>query len=397
MVCLFPAGSCSCSHTTQFSVEGRVLRWQKWSFHIGFNYREGPVLSDVRYDGRKVFYRLSVSDMTVPYGDPRAPYHRKMAFDLGDIGAGVCANELELGCDCLGEIMYLDFDHLNVQGENSKLKSVVCVHEEDDGIGWKHTNYRTNRPAVVRSRILVIQTIITVANYEYIFAWKFDQSAGVHLETRATGILSTAAIMPGETSPYGNVVSPGVLGTNHQHIFCVRIDPSIDGHDNTIVQEDSVPMPWSKTDSDGDNQYGVGYVVEKTPITKAGSADAAPHLNRCFKITNPNKINSISGRPMGYKLVPAPSQLIISHPESVGYARAEFGEHHIHVTSYKDGELFAGGRYTNQSFGNAEGMRSWIAREDNTDNTDVVLWHSFGLTHNREFPANSPLGSLHSC
>lgn len=52
---------------------------------------------------------------------------------------------------------------------------------------------------------------ITVANYEYIFAWKLDQAAGLSLETRATGILSTAAILPGETSPYGNVVSPGYV------------------------------------------------------------------------------------------------------------------------------------------------------------------------------------------
>lgn len=44
-------------------MEGRVLKWQKWSLHIGFNFREGLVISDVRYDGRKTFYRLSVSDM----------------------------------------------------------------------------------------------------------------------------------------------------------------------------------------------------------------------------------------------------------------------------------------------------------------------------------------------
>lgn len=352
------------------------MKWQKWSFHIGFNYREGPVLSDVRYDGRKVFYRLSVSDMTVPYGDPRAPFHRKQAFDLGDIGAGLCANELQLGCDCLGEILYLDFDHMSVTGEPTKAKGVVCIHEEDDGIGWKHTNYRTGNPAVVRARVLIVQTIITVANYEYIFAWKFDQAAGVHLETRATGILSTAAILPGETSPYGTVVSPGVLATNHQHLFCVRIDPSIDGHENTVVQEDAVPMPFDAANPPENNRWGVGFVVEKTPIKRSGFADAAPEKNRVFKITNPNVINPITMTPVSYKLVPAPSQLMLAHKDSVAYARAEFGEHHIYVTDYKDGELYAAGKYTNQSNGNAEGMRTWLERKAPTENKDIVLWHS---------------------
>lgn len=41
---------------------------------------------------------------TVPYADPRAPFHRKQAFDFGDGGLGNCVNNLTLGCDCLGVI-----------------------------------------------------------------------------------------------------------------------------------------------------------------------------------------------------------------------------------------------------------------------------------------------------
>lgn len=46
------------------------------------------VLYDVRYDGRNLFYRLALSDMNIPYADPRHPFHKKSAFDLGDAGAG---------------------------------------------------------------------------------------------------------------------------------------------------------------------------------------------------------------------------------------------------------------------------------------------------------------------
>lgn len=77
--------------------DGNCVSWQKWRFRVGFNYREGMTVHDVRYDGRPVFYRLSVSEMTVPYGDPRSPFHRKQAFDLGDAGAGSTANNLSLG------------------------------------------------------------------------------------------------------------------------------------------------------------------------------------------------------------------------------------------------------------------------------------------------------------
>lgn len=150
-----------------FKTQGNYLEWEKWSMHIGFNYREGLTLHNVRYDGRSLFYRLSLAEMFVPYGDPRAPYPRKAAFDFGNDGAGINANNLRLGCDCLGHIKYFDGWHTTTSGDPVKLPNVICCHEQDDGILWKHTNFRTQNAVVTRSRILVLQTIITVSNYEY--------------------------------------------------------------------------------------------------------------------------------------------------------------------------------------------------------------------------------------
>lgn len=92
--------------------------------------------------------------------------------------------------------------------------------------------------------------------------------------------------MPGETSPYGNIVNPGVLAPNHQHLFSIRIDPAIGalGEGNTVVQEDSVPMPFDRANPPANNPWGVGYTVEKTVIEKSGWADAAPFKNRVFKV-----------------------------------------------------------------------------------------------------------------
>lgn len=104
--------------------------------------------------------------MTVPYGDPRAPFQRKQAFDFGDAGAGRAANNLALGCDCLGVIKYFDAVMTEPDGTSSISKNVVCLHEQDNGIGWKHTNFRTDRAVVTRLRELVVQFIITLANYE---------------------------------------------------------------------------------------------------------------------------------------------------------------------------------------------------------------------------------------
>lgn len=199
-----------------------LVEWQKWRFRVSFNPREGAVLHDVHYDGRSILYRLSISEMTVPYGDARAPFHRKQAFDFGDGGAGNCANNLSLGCDCLGVIKYFDAVIVGSDGEPKLHPNVICLHEQDNGIGWKHTNWRTGRAVVTRLRELVVQFIITLANYEYVFAFKLDTAGGITTEVRATGIVSVVNIDPGKTSDYGNVVSGGVLAQNHQHIFATR-------------------------------------------------------------------------------------------------------------------------------------------------------------------------------
>lgn len=125
-----------------FSVTGNFVEWQKWSFRLGFNYREGIVLHHLKFDGRSVAKRLSCVEMSVPYSENHKPFQRKCAFDVGDYGLGYCANSLELGCDCLGHIHYFDAVLADADGSPVTKKKAICMHEEDDGILWKHVEYR---------------------------------------------------------------------------------------------------------------------------------------------------------------------------------------------------------------------------------------------------------------
>jgi primary-amine oxidase len=370
-----------------FQIHDNHVEWEKWSFRVGFNYREGMTLHDIRYDGRNVFYRLALAEMFVPYGDPRAPYPRKAAFDLGNDGAGINANNLQLGCDCLGTIKYFDAYHNTPSGEPLEMPNVVCCHEQDDGILWKHTNFRTQNPVVTRSRILVLQMIITVSNYEYIFAFHFSQDASINFEVRATGILSTVPVdlSVKDKVPFGTVVAPGVLAPYHQHLFSLRIDPAIDGHGNSLVVEESKAMPVN--DSSVDNSFGNGYMTESQTIEEEGGFDLDVTKNRTFKIVNESKMNPITGTPVGFKLMPHYSQMLLAHPDSYHAKRSEFAAHAVWVTRYQDGENFPSGKYTMQSAG-GDGIASVIAKRRESGVTqsvrdqDIVIWHTFGSTHN---------------
>lgn len=283
------------------------------------------------------------------------------------------ANNLKLGCDCLGSIYYLSAMLSDDNGEPMPMPNVICVHEQDAGIGFKHTNYRTGRAIVTRSRELVLQSIITVSNYEYILAFIFNQAGEMSYEVRATGILSTAPIDDGVDVPWGTVVHPGVLAAHHQHIFSLRLDPAIDGHENRVVYEEAHALPRHPET----NPHGVGYITRETIVSHSSGHNTDPERNRTFKIQNAGARNKVNGKPVAYKIVVPPFQKILADKESWHWKRAEFADNAVYVTKYQEGELWAGGKWTNQSRG-GDGVRAWAGRGDVVKDEDLVVWVQFG-------------------
>jgi primary-amine oxidase len=191
----------------------------------------------------------------------------------------------------------------------------------------------------------------------------------MHYEVRATGILSTQPIEADVEVSFGTRVHPGVLAVHHQHILSLRVDPHLDGsRKNRLVYSEAHPMPIDKEW----NPHGIGYETHETPVKVSSGLNLASEHNRTFKIQNGAVRNPINGHAVGYKIVAPPFQYIMSHPSSLNYRRAEFANHNIYAVRYKDGELYSGGRYTNQSRGGT-GVASWAARRENIWDEDLVL------------------------
>jgi primary-amine oxidase len=114
------------------------------------------------------------------------------------------------------------------------------------------------------------------------------------LELKLTGILNTYALNDGEsTHGWGTRVHPGVNAHNHQHLFCLRIDPQIDGNNNSIVQSDA--MPSDAPVGSPENKYGNAFyaksTVYKTP--KESISDYNSDTSRSWGIVNPNKYSPV--------------------------------------------------------------------------------------------------------
>ncbi|MDB4984971.1 MAG: copper amine oxidase, partial [Myxococcaceae bacterium] len=93
-------------------IEGHRVRWQGFQFYVALHPREGLVLYDVRFDDhgvlRPIAYRLSLSEIYVPYGLAEDNWSWRGAFDLGEYNAGKLAQSLEPNRDVPENAVLLD-------------------------------------------------------------------------------------------------------------------------------------------------------------------------------------------------------------------------------------------------------------------------------------------------
>jgi primary-amine oxidase len=363
-----------------FELDGHHLCWQKWELRIGFSAREGLVLHQIGYrDGerlRPVIYRASLSEMFVPYGDPAPTHARKMVLDEGEVGIGLLTNTLSLGCDCVGAIAYLDGIVNDETGSARCIPNAICLHEEDAGILWKHSDFRTGYVEVRRSRRMVISSIVTVGNYEYAFYWYLYQDGSLEYQVKLTGVISNGAFRPGDVPTYGTAVAPGVYGPNHQHFFNVRLDMTVDGVDNRLVEVNPTRQAPGPA-----NPAGAAWTAAETVLARESEAQrhVDPLGGRYWKIVNPASLNAL-GQPVAYKLMPGDNTLPLLDPTSRVLARAGFITKHLWATHYDPAELFATGDYPYQSPG-GDGLPAYVAGDRDLLDTDLVVWYTFGLTH----------------
>jgi primary-amine oxidase len=364
---------------SSLSLEGNLLTWEKWSLRVGFDTREGLVLHQLGFDEgtgvRPIVYRASIAEMVVPYADPNPVRSWQNYFDTGEYLVGRYANALELGCDCLGDITYLDAIIADEQGNPRTLPNAVCIHEEDYGILWKHTDLWSGSSETRRQRRLVISFFTTVGNYDYGFYWYLYLDGTIEFEAKATGVVFTSA-HSGDDYAYASHIAPGLGAPFHQHLFSARLDMTVDGIANRVEEVDVVRVPMGPG-----NERGNAFTVAHTPLVTESAAqrDASPATSRVWHIVNPERRNYVD-QPVGYALFPEGQPTLLSDPGSSIASRAAFATKHLWVTRYDPAERYAAGDFVNQHSGGS-GLPEYAAADRDIDGQDIVVWHTFGLTH----------------
>ena len=225
------------------------------------------------------------------------------------------------------------------------MKNAICLHEEDAGILWKHTDWRLGTTEVRRSRRLVVSFIATVGNYEYGFYWYFYQDGTIQFEVKLTGIISNGAERPGEKPRVGRAGRARRL----------RADPSAllqrpPRHDGRRPRQLGLRGQHRRGRAAGPTTRTATPSTPRRrcwPRRRQAQRILDPLAGRFWQIVNPSVRNRL-GEPVAYKLMPGENVLPFAEPEAAVTKRAGFMTQHLWVTPYDPRERYAAGDYPNQ-------------------------------------------------
>ncbi|HEY6426419.1 MAG TPA: hypothetical protein VIX84_04225, partial [Acidimicrobiales bacterium] len=177
---------------------------------------------------------------------------------------------------------------------------------------------------------------------------------------------------------HASMVAPGLAAPYHQHLFNVRLDVEVDGPDNVVFEVDAVPGgPPESPGNPWGNVFGTSVTLLGSELAARRDVDAS--RSRSWRIANRSCRNGVD-EPTAYKLLPGAPPTLLADPDSSVGRRAAFASHNLWVTPFADAERRAAGDYPNQHAGDA-GLPDWTRRDRPLVDTDVVLWHTFGVTH----------------
>ncbi len=365
-----------------FTVDGNEVRWNKWSFHFRMGQRVGLIMSLLRFEDqgreRMVLYRGSIAEMFVPYMDSDRGWSFRTYMDVGEYdGFGLLSSSLMPGIDCPSDATFIDATLSNERGEPVLRKSPICMFERPTAAPlWRHTEVNgayAGRPA----RELVLRTIPSAGNYDYIIDWVLTEAGALRIDVGATGIDQVKGVAArtmtdpsaAQGTAYGMLVAPNLTAVNHDHFLSFRLDVDIDGPANTLVRQ---RLMRQSLDGSG-GRRSLWRIAEENVVSEGPLGDDV------WRIVNPNLTNRLGQHP-GYELRAGHSAVSLLARNDFPQRRAAFSAAPLWITAYDPKELYAAGPYPNQSKG-GDGLPVYAARHRPIVNADITLWYTMGFHH----------------
>ena len=380
----------------RFKVNGRRILYNKWSFSIHMKPSIGLQIFDIRFDGTRIAYEISLQEVLVIYSAYWSPNASTSLYGTSS-SIGASSISLVRGVDCPDTAVFLNTYFWVNTGRPVKRKGNLCVFEQNGGIPQRRhfsTNYKGGYYySGIADYHLVVRTIATVWNADYLFDYIFYPDGAIEVKAAYTGYVRTA-LRYGTWEEYGNPIHDHVIANVHQDLFNYKIDIDIAGVQNRYtvldIRLENVTHPMYMD--------GTQMKIVPTLINTEEEAIRVDPSQTPFLLFHNKDAKNRNGRDRSYRIVNRGQTDFLLKDAPFSQA-AQWAKYPVVVTRRQDTERSSTSIYAqNYPFSPVVNFNDFIDGYSIVD-TDLVAWVTMGAIHvpgTEAFPSTSTTWNCYS-
>lgn len=216
----------------RYRLEGHTVLYRDWSFAFRLRATTGLQVLNLLFRGERVAYEVSVQEVLVPYGG-HSPAGMQTKYLDGGWGMGTLSHELAPGIDCPETATFLDAVHYYDVDDPVLYPRALCLFETPMGVPLRrhfNSNFSGgfNFYAGLEGQVLVLRSVSTVYNYDYIFDFLFYPNGVMEAKVHFTGYVFATFYTP-EGLRHGTRLHKHLLANVHSHLVHYRVDLDVAG------------------------------------------------------------------------------------------------------------------------------------------------------------------------
>ncbi|XP_052283711.1 putative amine oxidase [copper-containing] isoform X3 [Dreissena polymorpha] len=370
----------------RYSINGRHIEYMGWQFDLRMSTSFGPQLFDIKYNGKRIVYELSLQEIAVFYS-ANNPSMRFADYTDSSILIGGGSRGLVAGADCPHHSTFLSADHsFEFSDDAVRNDRAFCIFEHNTGQPIRRhltSNGENKFYEGMMDIVLTVRTIPTILNYDYIFDFIFHQNGAIEVKSVSTGYI-LASFRNSAEDDYGFRLKNNIIGNIHHHMFNFKVDMDINGRPNRFETIEIVPKSVDNTlwSSKLDAKYEQTMMVrEQQKTEKAAVVDFDFTRPQYYTFYN-NQVKSPNGVPKAYRLLIHGMSKQLLFPDRGQEPSVAWARHQLAVTKYKDSE-----RTSSSLFSIWDGeapvvdFRKYIEDDEVITDQDQVAWVTMGMHH----------------
>ncbi|KAJ7472719.1 amine oxidase catalytic domain-containing protein [Mycena latifolia] len=363
--------------------ENQWVTWMGWSVYLSFARDMGMSLWDVRFRGERILYEVAPQEALAVYSGSD-PHQGSTVFLDGGFGMGVSTRSLIAGYDCPSDALYLS-GITHTAGGTMLREDAICVFERDSGKPIsRHTGYMKGEMGAVKGYELIIRTISTVGNYDYLFDYTFQLDGTLEVRISASGYLQ-GAWWDSSEHEYGTRIRDTYMGSLHDHVINYKFDFDVAGTSNSLLaislENEVVQQPWFADDDWGTDVHQQKLVRTMLRNESEALLDYPRNLQGLYVIVNEEKLNRW-GYPRGYAIHPGMSPIHLTNLDSKRTQNnINFAKHHLAVSRRKDSEPSSSSMWNINLPGAPPVDFYKFFDGESLEQEDLTAWVNLGMHH----------------